>query len=304
MTGSSPATSRQEWRRRWHDIIFEADSPSGKAFDIALLATISISVLAVAAESVSGIATRFGPELRVLEWTLTILFTLEYVLRLLVVERPATYARSFYGLVDLMAVLPTYLSLFFGGTQALAVIRALRLLRVFRIFKAARYVSEMNALMVAFRKTRHKILVFVFVVLCSVLIMGTLLYVIEGEASGFDNIPRSVYWAIVTMTTVGYGDIAPQTPLGQFIAAAAMVLGYGLIIIPTGLFAVELAHSTQEGVSTEHCSRCSLEGHDADARYCKRCGSRLHDGVEQARRTLASGTSDRERRGPGGGRNS
>lgn len=283
-------TDGHSWRARWHDIIFEADTPAGKAFDVALLVTISISVLAVAAESVEGIALRFGPELRALEWVLTILFTLEYVLRLMVVERPAAYARSFFGVVDLLAVLPTYLSLFFVGTHALAVIRALRLLRIFRIFKAARYVSEMNAMLVAFRKTRHKILVFVFVVLCSVLIMGTLLYVIEGEASGFDNIPRSVYWAIVTMTTVGYGDIAPQTPLGQFIAAAAMVLGYGLIIIPTGLFAVELAQSTHEGVSTEHCTRCSLEGHDVDARYCKRCGSRLR-GAAKTRRTVASSSA-------------
>ena len=293
MTKSRLAAAR--WRKRWHDIIFEADTPAGKAFDVALLATISISVLAVAAESVSGIAARYGAELRILEWILTILFTIEYLLRLLVVKRPAAYARSFFGVVDLLAVLPTYLSLFFGGTQALAVIRALRLLRVFRIFKAARYVSEMNAMMVAFRKTRHKILVFVFVVLCSVLIMGTLLYVIEGEESGFDNIPRSVYWAIVTMTTVGYGDIAPQTPLGQFIAAAAMVLGYGLIIIPTGLFAVELAQSTQEGVSTEHCTRCSLEGHDADARFCKRCGSRLRGTKKAGRRPSGSG-GDRRRR--------
>lgn len=294
------------WRERWHDIIFEADTSAGKAFDVALLATISISVLAVAAESVAGISERFGTELRVIEWILTILFSIEYVLRLLVVERPTAYARSFFGVVDLLAVLPTYLSLFFGGTQALSVIRALRLLRIFRIFKAARYVSEMNAMLIAFRKTRHKILVFVFVVLCSVLIMGTLLYVIEGEASGFDNIPRSVYWAIVTMTTVGYGDIAPQTPLGQFIAAAAMVLGYGLIIIPTGLFAVELAQSRHEEVSTEHCRRCSFERHDIDARFCKRCGARLRGG-EKRRRTVVSSSTKRPGRAPlddGGGRRS
>ncbi len=261
------------WRERWHDIIFEADTREGKLFDVVLLVAICISIVAVSLDSVADIAKTYRVPLHITEWVLTVFFTIEYILRLMVVRRPLAYARSFFGIVDLLAVLPTYLSFFFTGSHALLVIRAFRLLRIFRIFKAARYVTELNALMRALKDTRHKIAVFLFTVLTAVLIMGTLLYVVEGADAGFTSIPRSVYWAIVTMTTVGYGDIAPQTPLGQLIAACAMILGYGLIIIPIGLFAVELAQGP--AVTTTHCSSCSREGHAPDAIYCKYCGEKL-----------------------------
>jgi voltage-gated potassium channel len=261
-------------RDRLHEVIFESDTPAGRAFDVALLVAIGISVVAVALESVARVRAAWGLHLRILEWILAIAFSIEYVLRLLAVRSPLRYARSFFGVVDLLAVLPTYLGLFFGGAQALMVVRALRLLRIFRIFKAARYVGELTAMGRAFRATRAKISVFVFVFSTAVLVMGTLVYLIEGEESGFTSIPVAVYWAIVTMTTVGYGDIAPRTPLGQTIAALAMVFGYSLIIIPTGIFAVELVVSGKK-VSGQSCPGCGREGHDVDAAHCKFCGAVL-----------------------------
>ena len=263
------------WREQLHEIIFEADTPGGKAFDVALLVTIVLSVLAVILESVGAIAERHGPMLRVAEWGFTLLFTVEYVLRLLSVRKPRRYARSFMGVVDLLAVIPTYLSLFVAGAQSLLVIRALRLLRIFRILKVARYLREITALVAAIRATQAKITVFLMVVLTLALIMGTLMYVVEGEASGFTSIPRAMYWAIVTVTTVGYGDIAPTTIGGQIIAAAAMILGYSLIIIPTGIFSVALGQVANRQISTQACRVCSLEGHDADAKHCKYCGAEL-----------------------------
>ena len=215
---------------------------------------------------------RYGRLLRAAEWTVTVLFSIEYGLRLLCVRNPRRYAMSFFGCVDLLAIVPTYLSLFVTGTQSLAVVRALRLLRVFRVFKIARHLSELTALVRALRATRTKIAVFLITVLTLVLIMGTLMYVVEGEESGFTSIPRSMYWAIVTVTTVGYGDITPRTVPGQLIAAAAMVLGYSLIIIPTGIFSVELAKATRKQITTQVCPDCSREGHDEDADYCKYCG--------------------------------
>ncbi len=222
------------WREVLHEVIFEADTRGGKLFDVALLVTIVLSVTAVVLESVASVRSRFGPALRIAEWTFTVLFTIEYVLRLLSVRRPWGYATSFLGVVDLLAVVPTYLSLLVAGTQSLLVIRALRLLRIFRVFKIARYVGEVTALVQAIRGSRAKITVFLLAMLVLVLIMGAMMYVIEGEQGGFTSIPRSMYWAIVTVTTVGYGDIAPRTTLGQAVAAAAMVIGYSLIIIPTG----------------------------------------------------------------------
>ncbi len=263
------------WREQLHEIIFEADTPGGKAFDVALLVTIVLSVLAVILESVGAIAERHGPMLRVAEWGFTLLFTVEYVLRLLSVRKPRRYALSFLGVVDLLAVIPTYLSLFVAGAQSLLVIRALRLLRIFRILKVARYLREITALVAAIRATQAKITVFLMVVLTLALIMGTLMYVVEGEASGFTSIPRAMYWAIVTVTTVGYGDIAPTTIGGQIIAAAAMILGYSLIIIPTGIFSVALGQVANRQISTQACRVCSLEGHDADAKHCKYCGAEL-----------------------------
>jgi voltage-gated potassium channel len=226
-------------------------------------------------ESIAPIRAAHGTELRAAEWVFTLLFTVEYVLRLACVRRPLAYASSFFGVVDLLAVLPTYVSLVLPGTQALVVVRAVRLLRIFRIFKIARYVHELAALVRAVRATRAKIAVFLFAILSATLVLGTAMYVVEGEASGFTSIPRAVYWAIVTVTTVGYGDLAPRSPLGQALAALAMVLGYSLIIIPTGIFSAELIQVARAGPTTRACPACSREGHDADAEHCKYCGEKL-----------------------------
>ena len=223
-----------------HEVIFEADTAAGRTFDIVLLVSIVLSIVAVVLESVADIRMRHGVALRGIEWFFTILFTVEYVARLVSVRRPLRYAVSFYGIVDLLAIVPTYLSFFFADAQMLIVIRALRLLRVFRVLKIVRYVTELGSLVQAIKATRVKITVFLMTVLTLVLILGSAMYVIEGAENGFDSIPRGIYWAIVTVTTVGYGDIAPSTAAGQVIAAAAMVIGYSLIIIPTGIFASEL----------------------------------------------------------------
>jgi voltage-gated potassium channel len=262
-------------REQLHEIIFEADTASGKLFDFFLLAAIVLSVVVVTLESVEAIRERYGLALRVAEWIFTILFTVEYGLRLYAVRKPWGYARSFFGVVDLLAVLPTYLSLLIGGAQGLMVIRALRLLRIFRILKVARYVSEMDALVRALRASRAKIAVFLLTVLTLVLIMGAAMYVIEGHESGFTSIPRGMYWAVVTVTTVGYGDLAPRSWLGQAVAAAAMILGYSLIIIPTGIFSMELVQASRRRLTTQNCPACTREGHDPEAVYCKHCSAKL-----------------------------
>jgi voltage-gated potassium channel len=263
-------------RLRLHEIIFEADTPAGKLFDVALLVAIVSSVTVVMLESVEAINDRYGAVLRALEWLFTLLFTAEYVVRLYAVQRPSKYALSFFGVVDLLSVLPTYASLFFGATQSLAVIRAFRLLRIFRVLKLAHYVGEAGVLMAALRESRAKITVFLGAVVTITICAGTLIYLIEGgQDSGFTSIPRSVYWAIVTVTTVGYGDIAPQTAFGQVLAAVLMILGYGIIAVPTGIMSAELAIQRHELVSTQACPSCSGEGHDADAEFCKYCGSSL-----------------------------
>jgi len=272
---SETSDKKLPWRQQLYELIFEADTPAGKAFDVVLLVAILLSVLSVVLESVSWIREDYGSAIRVAEWVFTILFTVEYVLRLIAVRRPLIYMRSFFGIVDLLAIAPTYLSLFIPGAHSLLVIRALRLLRVFRVFKVARYVSEITALVDAIRATRTKIAVFLAAVLTVVLILGTAMYVIEGEASGFKDIPTGMYWAIVTVTTVGYGDIAPQTTVGQALAALAMVLGYSFIIIPTGIFSMELARRVGRELTTQVCPECLGEGHEPDAAHCKHCGSHL-----------------------------
>lgn len=270
-------SSAQSARSRVYRVVFEADTPAGKAFDVALIVAIVGSVLAVVLESVSDFRLRHGTALSVVEWTFTVLFTVEYAVRLWCSPRPLRYARSFFGVVDVLAILPTYLSLFFPGGQALLSVRALRLLRVFRIFKLGKYVSEAALLMRALRQSRRKIAVFLATVLTLVIVLGSLMYLVEGPGNGFTSIPRSIYWAIVTLTTVGYGDIAPATPLGQALAAVVMILGYGIIAVPTGIVTVELGAAARQLAleSGPSCSRCGLEGHDADARYCKRCGEAL-----------------------------
>ncbi len=270
-----PAYPGAPWRSRLHEIIFEADTPAGKAFDLALIGCIVASVVAVTLESVASLRETYGGALRAAEWGFTLLFTAEYVLRLVCVGRPLRYARSFFGVVDLLAIAPTYLSLVVSGTQSLAVIRALRLLRIFRVLKLGHYVGAERLLQAAIRASARKIIVFLGAVLTLVLIIGSSMYLIEGEENGFTNIPQSIYWAIVTMTTVGYGDIAPQTVLGKLFASTVMILGYGIIAVPTGIVTVELASAGRRPVSTQVCPQCTAEGHDADANYCKYCGARL-----------------------------
>ena len=258
-----------------HEIIFEADTPAGKAFDVALLVLIILSVVAVMLESTVGVATRYSQVLRAFEWIVTISFTIEYVLRLYCVGRPARYARSFFGIVDLLAIHPTYLSLIIPGAQSLLVIRALRLLRVFRVLKLAQFVGEASELSAALRASVRKIIVFLGAVLTIVVIVGSMMYLIEGEANGFTSIPVSIYWAIVTMTTVGYGDLAPQTPLGKILASAIMIMGYGIIAVPTGIVSVELAGVVKKRITTQACPDCGVGGHDHDAVHCKFCGAKL-----------------------------
>lgn len=272
---TTPAVHQpHQWRNRLHDIIFEADTPLGKAFDVALIVSILLSVVAVMLDSVSSIHQNFARQLLVIEWFFTILFSIEYLLRLMSVGRTLYYARSFFGVVDLLAILPTYLSLLFPGGQYLLVIRILRILRVFRVFKLVQYMSEARMLVYALRSSARKIGVFLFTVLILVVIFGSLMYLIEGELRGFTSIPKSIYWTIVTLTTVGYGDISPQTPLGQLLASIIMIMGYGIIAVPTGIVTVEISRATGRA-KARICPDCAVVGHDDDARYCKGCGQLL-----------------------------
>ncbi len=262
-------------RAKLHEIIFEADTPAGKLFDVLLIVSILLSVALVMLDSVESVQLPYGRWLYLGEWLFTILFTIEYLLRLYSVGRPGAYATSFFGIIDLMAVLPTYLSIFIPGTQYLLVIRILRVLRIFRVLKLVQYLGAARMLGQALRASRRKITVFLFVVLTVVVIFGALMYLIEDAENGFTSIPQSIYWTIVTLTTVGYGDISPQTPLGQTIASIIMIIGYGIIAVPTGIVTVELSQAYRKEISTQACPECSAEGHDQDAKFCKFCGSRL-----------------------------
>ncbi len=266
---------RPGWRARWHEIIFEAETPAGKAFDLGLLLAILLSVSAVLLESVAGVRAIYGAELRAIEWFFTILFTVEYIARLTTVGRPMRYALSFFGVVDLLAIVPTYLSVMLPGAQSLIVIRALRLLRVFRVLKLVHFVGEARILRTALNASMRKIIVFLGAVLTLVLIIGAVMYLVEGPEHGFTNIPESIYWAIVTMTTVGYGDIAPGTVIGRVLASIVMIIGYGIIAVPTGIVTVEMATARKRPISTQVCPDCAGEGHDPDAVHCKYCGARL-----------------------------
>ena len=264
------------FRERLHTVIFEADTRLGKTFDLVLLVAIIISVIAVMLDSIESVNQQWSGTLYAVEWGFTILFSIEYLLRLYSVKQPLKYARSFYGLVDLVAILPTYLSIFFPGTQYLLVIRALRVLRVFRILKIAHYLDESNHLRTAMIASKRKIVIFLFFVMTLVIILGAAMYLIEGAANGFTSIPRSVYWAIVTLTTVGYGDIAPQTIPGQVLASFIMITGYGIIAVPTGIVTAELAKPRfQAKPSTRACDVCGGEGHHFDAVFCMHCGAKL-----------------------------
>jgi voltage-gated potassium channel len=270
------------WRERLRVIIFEADTPAGKAFDVGLLVAILASVVAVMLDSVATIRSQYGPGLDLAEWIFTLLFTLEYALRLVCVPIPWHYARSFFGVVDLLAVLPTYLSLLLPGAEHLLVIRALRLLRIFRVFKLGRFLGEASILRNALADSLHKVTIFLGTIAILVTILGTSMYLIEGEQNGFTSIPTSVYWAVVTMTTVGYGDIAPQTVAGKALATVVMILGYSIIAVPTGIVTAEIVESAVAArkVSTRCCAQCMAEGHDADARFCKECGASLEQATE------------------------
>ena len=266
---------RAHWRTILHEVIFEADTPAGKGFYVLLIVSILANVAVVMLDSIGAVRLHYGTLLYTIEWFFTIIFTTEYILRLMCVGRPLKYAVSFYGVVDLMAIIPTYLSLFLPGSQYLLVIRILRILRIFRILKLVPYLGEARRLMKALRASGRKIAVFIYTVLTLVVIFGSLMYVIEGGVNGFTSIPRSIYWAIVTLTTVGYGDISPKTILGQTVASMVMILGYAIIAVPTGIVSVELSQAFSRKVSTQSCPECSAEGHDVDARHCKFCGAVL-----------------------------
>ena len=265
---------RAAWRDVWYEIIFGHETPAGRLFDIALLTLILLSVLAVVLESVRSIRESYGPYLQTAEWCFTALFTVEYIVRLVTAKSAKRYARSFFGVVDLFAIAPVYLSLLFGAGRFLSVVRALRLLRIFRILKLTEYLGEAATMRIALAESVRRIAVFLFAVLTIVVIAGALMYQIEGEAHGFTSIPAGMYWAIVTVTTVGYGDIAPKTVLGRIVASLLMIVGYGIIAVPTGIVSYELARASSSAPSPP-CPECSLRSHDRDARYCKRCGTHL-----------------------------
>ena len=261
-------------KERFYEIIFEADTKGGKVFDIILLVIILISVVLVMLESVESIGKEYGKFLKISEWIITIIFTIEYIFRILIVKKPWKYTTSFYGIIDLLAVIPTYLSLILVGGQSLVVIRILRLLRVFRILKLTRYSSAGQSLVKALWASRAKISVFLFFVFTVVIILGTIMYLVESKESGFSSIPRSIYWAIVTLTTVGYGDISPATALGQFFASIIMIMGYAIIAVPTGIITAEIVKPNKK--NTQVCPECLHESHDDDAIYCKKCGTRIN----------------------------
>ena len=264
------------WRLRMYIIIFEADTPAGRRVDLWLIAAVLASVAVVLLDSVAPMHARYGPLFDVLEVGFTALFTLEYIARLLCVHRPMRYARSFFGVIDLLAVLPTYLALFVPGLHALIDVRILRLLRIFRVLKMGAYVAEYRALGLALAASRRKITVFLIFVLMVVLVSGTLMYVVEGPANGFTSIPMGIYWGIVTMTTVGYGDLTPKTDLGRFIASLQMLLGWGILAVPTGIVSAEFtAQRVRREPTTRTCHHCLSEGHESTARFCRDCGAEL-----------------------------
>ena len=272
-------SSLKPWQKKLHEIIYEADTPAGKWFDIILLLFILASVLFVMLESVKGLPPLWYDFFVRAEWVITILFTIEYILRIITINKPKHYIFSFFGLVDLVAIFPLYLSLFISGSGALATLRALRLLRVFRILKITRYIKEGHRLKEALKLSKPKILVFLFAVLIVSMIAGTLMYLIEGDESGFTSIPKGIYWSIVTLTTVGFGDIAPVTPLGQFIASIIMIMGYGIIAVPTGIVSVAYAKTSipEPELNTQSCPSCSADQQKDEANFCWNCGCKFDE---------------------------
>ena len=271
----------KNWKEKVHEVIYEADTPAGKLFDVILLFVILLSILLVMLESVEGIGSKYSYILDISEWIITVLFTIEYLARIISVKNPKTYIFSFYGIIDLLSTIPKYISLFVLGTHSLVALRALRLLRVFRILKLTRFIGESANFGKALKRSRAKIAVFISFVIVLCIILGTVMYLVESnEGSGFTSIPRSVYWAIVTLTTVGYGDIAPITALGQFIASLIMILGYGIIAIPTGIVTSEMSKSEKELIpnNTQNCANCNEDYHQDNAEFCHKCGHKINHG--------------------------
>lgn len=266
------SVSEPSRKERVHEIIFGTDTPSGKRFDIFLIYAIVLSVIALMLDSVTSVSTRYGLYLDIIEWCFTIIFTAEYAIRIYVSPKPLRYIRSFYGIIDLLSVLPSYVGLIYPGATYLLIIRLFRVLRVFRVFKLVRYLSEANVLLRSMAMARRKIFIFFLAVLVLSTIFGALMYVVEGPENGFSSIPKSIYWTIVTITTVGYGDITPQTILGQIISSAAMLTGYSILAIPTGIITAELSQEIMREKRAKKCKQCESTGHDSDARYCKFCG--------------------------------
>lgn len=271
--------SVKNFRKTLHEIIFESDTKAGHVFDFVLFTSIILSVVIVMLDSVARLNQKYGELYYIIEWVLTILFTIEYILRIIAVEKPSKYIFSFYGIIDFLAIIPTYLSLFLVGSQYLIVIRILRLLRIFRVLKLVRYVGAGETLRIAIENSRGKIIVFIEVVLVLVVVIGSLMYIIEGPENGFTSIPKSIYWAIVTVTTVGYGDVAPNTVLGQIIASLLMITGYAIIAVPTGIITTEMgrAKETKIKLNTQVCRKCHHHLHDDDASFCKKCGADLSE---------------------------
>lgn len=264
---------RAPWRDKWYRIIFESDTPAGRLFDVVLMVAIILSVLTVFVESVRSIRFRFGSVLFGLEWAFTLLFSVEFALRIATAKKPMRYVFSFFGLVDILSILPTYLSLAFPGSQYFLSVRSLRLLRAFRVFKLSEFLREANVLSTALLASGRKIIVFLSTVSMLVVVIGSVMYMIEGEENGFTDIPTSIYWAIVTLTTVGYGDVSPHTPLGKALASLVMVLGYSIIAVPTGIVTVEMSQAKKRADAEKSCPQCGKTGHDLDARFCKHCGA-------------------------------
>lgn len=289
---NSAAAPKLPLKDRIRLIIFEAHTPAGKAFDVGLIYCILLSVLAVLLDSVASLHEAYGHYFLAIEWFFTVLFTLEYAVRLWCIQDTVRYARSFYGVVDLLGIIPTYLSLLVADTQYLLVIRILRVLRVFRVLRMVRYVGEAELLTQALIASRRKITVFISSVLALVVIFGSFMYLIEGEEHGFTSIPRSIYWAVITLTTVGYGDLTPHTPLGQAVATLVMIMGYGIIAVPTGIVTLEISEAHKRAANTRTCPVCAVEGHVREATYCWRCGAHLFD--QGARRKDATETETRE----------
>lgn len=265
----------KNWKEKLHEVIYGTDTPAGKLFDIILLVVILVSILLVMLESIESFDTKYHNFIDTSEWIITFLFTIEYFARVICIKKPSKYIFSFYGIVDLLSTIPKYLSLFLVGSHSLVALRALRLLRIFRILKVSRYVGESNQLIKSLNASKAKIGVFLYFVIIICIILGSVMYFIEGAENGFTSIPRSIYWSIVTLTTVGYGDIAPQTAIGQLIASVTVIIGYAIIAIPTGIVSSEMARK-QVLSDNKKCTKCSVIGHKDDAEFCYNCGTKLN----------------------------